>query len=362
VSHAIAAAVLTAAQLYSAMYLAVYFLWFAAAVALVLVLKGPRNLRAYLGGALAGAAVLGLLALPLTRTYARAHLHERPVEEVRLYSAGLSDYFRANARSALWSGRLLDDPKPERALFPGLVALALGIVALIPPWNRTRAAYATGLLLAVEMSRGFNGFIYPALYSTLTFMRGLRVPARASILVGLALAVLASFAVKRILAGRPLPQTTWLTAALTLMLAIDLQPRLRLDRVWPSPPGIYAAIEHRQDVVLAEFPLGMSPGALMTDLPHMYFSVWHGHAMVNGYSGSAPDGYGEFQAAMKPFPDAETIGLLRGRGVTHVTINCALYADGCDALMARAAATPDLALVSAMSWEGKPVALFELLR
>ena len=132
--------------------------------------------------------------------------------------------------------------------------------------------------------------------------------------------------------------------------------------MWPSPPDIYASLEHRPDVVLAEFPLGMSPGARITDLPHMYFSVWHGHAMVNGYSGSAPNGYGEFQVAMKSFPDAATIGLLRGRGVTHVTINCALYVDGCGELMTKAAATPELALISTTSWEGLPVALYELRR
>ena len=360
--YAVAASVFTAAQLYSSMYMAVYFLWFAAVIALVLIVRGPQPWRAYVRGGLAGAAVLIVLALPLTRTYASAHLHERPADEVRSHSADLSDYLRADPHSAVWSGRTPGGSKPERALFPGLVALVLAIMALVPPWGRTRAAYAAALLFAVELSRGFHGTIYPALYNSLTFMRGMRVPARASLLVGLALAVLAAFAVKRIAAGRPPRQVAALTAALTLLIAVDLQPRLQLERVWRSPPGIYAAIEHHSETVLAEFPLGLSPGARMTDLPQMYFSVWHGYAMVNGYSGSAPDGYGEFQVAMKSFPDAVTIGLLRGRGVTHVTINCALYADGCGPLLAKASATADLALISTMLWEGQPVALYQLRR
>ena len=306
--------------------------------------------------------MLIVLALPLARVYASAHLSERPFEEVLYYSADLTDYLRADPRSSAWSGRTLGDLKPERALFPGLAAIVLAIIALVPPWSRTRAAYAAALLFAVELSRGHHGTIYPALYKSLTFMQGLRVPARASMLVGFVLAVLAAFAVRRIAAGRPPRQVAWLTAALTLVLAIDLQPRLQLERVWPAPPGIYALLEDRPDVVLAEFPLGMSPGARLTDLPHMYFSVWHWRPMVNGYSGHAPYGYGEFQMAMKSFPDAESIGLLRSRGVTHVTINCALYLEGCDSLMARALATPELALISTMPWEGQPVALYELRR
>ena len=360
--YAVAASIFTAAQLYSSMYLAVYFLWVAGVVALVSLIRAPHAWRSYVRGGLAGAAILIVLALPLTRVYASAHLSERPFDEVLNYSADLSDYLRADPRSATWSGRTLGDLKPERALFPGLAVIVLAIVALFPPWSRTRAAYAAALLFAVELSRGHHGTIYPALYKSLTFMQGLRVPARASLLVGFVLAVLAAFAVKRLAAGRPPRQVAAITAALTLLLAADLQPNLQLQRVWPEPPGIYALLDQRPDVVLAEFPLGLSPGARLTDIPHMYFSVWHWYPLVNGYSGHAPYGYGDFQVALKSFPDAGSIEALHSRGVTHVTINCALYSDGCDALMARAAATPELTLISSMSWEGQPVALYELRR
>ena len=362
VRHAVAASLFIAAQLYSCMYLTVYFLWFAAIVALVLLVRPPQHLRTYVRGALAGTIVLIALALPLTFVYAGAHLHERPFEEVFTYSANVSDYLRAHPSSAAWSGRTLPPLMPERALFPGLVALALAVVALWPPWSRQRVAYAAALLFAVELSRGGHGIIYLALYKWLTFMQAMRVPARASLLVGLALAVLASFAVRRIAVGRPPRQVAVLIAALILLLAVDLQPRLPFQRVWPSPPGVYAFLEQRPDAVLAEFPMGLSPGARLPELPQMYFSLWHWRPMVNGYSGHAPSGHGEFQEAMRTFPDAMSIGELRSRGVTHVTINCALYADGCDDLMARAAATQALAPVSSMTWEGQPVALYELRR
>jgi hypothetical protein len=362
VRYAVAAAVFTAAQLYSSMYLTVYFLWFAAVLALVLLVRAPRPLPSYVRGGLAGAAVLVVLALPLARAYTAAHLNERLPSEVLAYSAQLSDYLRAHPRSAFWSGRMLGYQTPEHALFPGLVAIVLAIVALGPPWSRTRVAYAAALLFAVEFSRGFYGTIYPVLYKSFTFMHGMRAPARAGMLVGLALAVLASFAVKRIAAGRTPRQVAMLTTALTFLLAVDLQPVLHLERVWPSPPGIYTSLDGRPDAVLAEFPMGLSPGAAMTDMPHMYFSLWHWRPLVNGYSGHAPDGYGEFLVGMKSFPDTASIGLLRGRGVTHVTINCALYTEGCNALIARAAETPDLTLISQVTWTGQPVALYELRR
>ena len=63
-------------------------------------------------------------------------------------------------------------------------------------------------------------------------------------------------------------------------------------------------------------------------MPHMYLSVWHGANLINGYSGHAPDGYGEFQDKMRPFPEPPTIDLLKARGATHVTVNCALIGKG----------------------------------
>ena len=60
---------------------------------------------------------------------------------------------------------------------------------------------AAGLLVAFDGSLGFNGLTYPYLYKWLSPIRGLRVPARFSVLVALSLAVLAGFGVRRLLAS-----------------------------------------------------------------------------------------------------------------------------------------------------------------
>ena len=357
---AILAALLATAQLYSSMYLAVYYLWTAALVFVLLcVLTRPPLRRLVVSAVIAGAIALALAA-PLSQRYEAARLNDRPSEEVNRYSADLSDYQRAQSRSALWAERALGNAQPERALFPGAVVLILSVMALAPPLGVTRVVYAGALLLSVELTRGYKGILYPVLYDWLPFMRGMRAPARASLLVGLALAVLAGVTVRRLLDGRSRGRSLGLLAALTIAIGIDLRPALALEPVWPAPPPIYGPITGRTDVVLAEFPLGLSPGAGITDTPHMYFSLWHWAPLVNGYSGHAPEGQGEFMAAMRPFPAPATLALLRARGVTHVTINCALYAEGCEALLARVEATPQLRELAAARWQRKPVKLYEL--
>jgi hypothetical protein len=190
----------------------------------------------------------------------------------------------------------------------------------------------------------------------------MRAPARASLLVGLALAVLAGFAVRRLVAHRSRVWSAGLVGVLTVLIGVDLYPTLYLEHVWPEPPSIYRALADKRDVVLAEFPLGLSPGGGFTDIPQMYFSLWHWNQMVDGYSGHAPEGYGDFQLGMQSFPSQSSLEILRARGVTHVTVNCALYVKGCETLLKQIDAVADLRLLASTTWEDKPVKLYALKR
>jgi hypothetical protein len=249
-------------------------------------------------------------------------------------------------------------PPPERALFPGVVAVALALVGLTRTLGRLRLVYLGALIVAFEISLGVNGHIYPYLHEWFAFMRGMRSPARAGFLFGLALSVLAGFGVHRLVAGRTRTTAAGIVALLTIAIAVDVRPTIDLDAVWPVPPRIYRSITPAH--VLAEFPMGLSPNvSFMTDTPHMYFSIWHGAQLINGYSGHGPAGHIEFLTAMQAFPDPSTIELLRERGTTHVTINCAFYS-GCRRLLARVRRVPDLRLVSSAEWQGRPVLLYEL--
>ncbi len=357
---AIAAGLLTVGQLYCSMYYAVFFTLYAGAMFAFECLIRRVSIRRLVVPAVAGGAIAIALALPLARTYSQARLGDRDPDTVRAYSATTSDYLRSHPRSALWGERTLRGRQPERALFPGVMMLILAAVGLLPRIGATRAIYAAGLIVAFEISRGFNSVFYPVLYEWLPFVRGLRVPARSSIVVGLSLAVLAGFGVRRLIGGRPRAVVAAIVGALAIAIGIDLRPSLRLEPVWLEPPPIYGPVAGNPTVVLAEFPLGGVSRRYTANVPFLYFSLWHWSNMVNGYSGHSPPKYEEFEESMRPFPGESALDALRGRGVTHVTITCALYNDSCEQLLARVDAVPRLRLLSSRRWQEQPVRLYEL--
>ena len=357
IRHAVLAVVFVVAQLYSSMYLALLLMWQVLAMSAVMVaLYRPRLRRVVVPGLIA-ATLAFALAWPLVRMYSSARLEERSTTEVGFYSAEARDYLRPHPSSAFWGAG--SNPRAERALFPGIMAIALTLVGLTRRLGRLRVVYFVGLLVAFELSRGSNGEIYPYLYEWLGFMRGMRAPARAGFLFGLALAVLSGFGVQRLLAGRSQAASFTIVAVLTIAIAVDLRPAIDLQRAWPSTPPIYQAIEPTD--VLAEFPMGSltADTSLIMDTPYMYFSIWHGAQLINGYSGHLPPDHFNFLRAMNAFPDPSTIQALRERGTTHVTINCFFYR-GCRELLERVRRTPDLRLVSSAIWQARPVHLYQL--
>jgi hypothetical protein len=370
------AAVCAVAQLYSSMYYGLFFGVYAAGVGAVLWgARGGSWRRLVRPVAIAGTVAL-LVAIPLARPYlaAQARKGSRDVPAVRVYSATAADYFRAHERSARYGGRL-GGGQQERELFPGVIPLVLAAAAVVPPIGTAGAAYIAGLAISFDGSLGMNGLAYPYLYELLLPFRGLRVPARFSVLVGLSLAVLAGLAVHRLIRRMPGISGSLVCAAIVGLVSIDVAPDLRLVRVWEQPPAVYAelasrpvtagggpAAGHRQpSVVLAEFPLPDDPEQFALNLPYMYFSIWHGLPLVNGYSGFAPPDYDAFAQAVADIPDRGAIDRLRARGVTHVTLNCALYGDGCQPALDAFAASPSLRRLVLMEWEHRPVALYALV-
>lgn len=358
--YAVLAALAVVAQLYSSMYYGVFFALYVVPVAIVLLLVRTRPLLlkllpgAVLGGALALACVV-----PLATAYfaAQSEKGERDVAAVTFYSAEISDYFEAHDRSVMY-GRVIHSENPERALFPGAMALVLTAVSLLPPLGPMTAVYGAGLAVAFECSFGFHGWVYPILYEWFSPIRGMRVAARFSILVGMTLALLAAFGTRRILSriGTPRFQQL-LVAVFVVALAFDLRPRLDLEPVWTAPPTIYASLPKSTKVVLAEYPVGF-----IGNLPYMYFSVWHWANMVNGYSGFSPKDFYPLAERIDPLPAQSAIDALRAAGVTHITVNCALYDDSqhCAAVMSGVEASHQFRRLVQTRWQGGEVALYEL--
>jgi hypothetical protein len=305
------------------------------------------------------------LAIPLARPYleARDAKGDRDESAVRFYSATPLDYFRPHPRSATYGGHLLADIHPERALFPGTLPLVLSAVAVIPPVGSVRLAYAVGLIAALDISLGYNGMMYQHLYAWFSPIRGMRVPARMSIVMAISLAVLSAFGVRRLLAraGTPSRQAA-VFAALVVAAGVDFRPSLDLLPVWSSPPPIYDAARNTPGVVLAEFPPVHSIEAVTASVPFMYFSLWHWLPMVNGYSGFTTEAYRDFIDRLEDFPSPASIAALRARGATHVTITCALYRDGCDTIMAAMDKSGAFRLITATEWQGQPARLYQIVK
>ena len=359
----VAAGLLWAAQFYSSMYYGVFLGLFAAVVGTVWAVRTSVPLR-QLWLPAAGASVLAVaLVAPLALVYARSGpvKQGRPAAEVLHYSATPVDFLRAHRGSAVWANLTPAGRQEERQLFPGATILLLATLGVILSREPTRWGLLAGGVLAFDASLGANGFTYPVLATAVPSFNAMRVPARFSVLFGLSLAALAGYAIARLPAGR----TRLVGVALAATgISIDVWPVLRLRPVWRTAPAIYEALPPRP-VVLAEFPAGGRPERFPAT-PYLYFSSWHWRNMINGYSGYLPASYVDALEMLERFPADETLTLLRTRGVTHVTVNCELFAwagyEGrCGRTLGAAAARQDLREITRTTWEGRPAVLFELL-
>ena len=182
--------------------------------------------------------------------------------------------------------------------------------------------------MALELTFGFNAHVYKLLYDWVLPFRGLRVPARAYVLVLLGVAVIAGVGFSRLIAS--LRRVTraprvWGAAIPAIVLAMVVaeyftMPRLRVvDR---DVPIWYSWLEQQDDAVIFEWPVTV-PWRLyeMVDLSYMARSTIHWRPMLNGYSGFYPESYLRLLVEMRSFPDTKSLKVLRDRGATILVLH-----------------------------------------
>ncbi len=226
--------------------------------------------------------------------------------------------------------------------------MALALVALWPPLTRARVAYALGLLVAVDVSLGFNGFTYRVLYDYVLPFRALRIPARMGVMAGFSLAVLSGFGAARILqrASSSTARLAIAGALAMLMLAEYVNRPIALQRMPTAPPAVYADLLREVGdgpaATIFEFPV--SDG---DDPTYMYYSTFHWQHLLNGYSGFFPPSYTSLQSAMIDFPDDASFSALRSRGAQYLIVHGErLYGGRYQDVLDRLAARRDVTLVS----------------
>jgi hypothetical protein len=376
---AITLGILTACQVLSCLYFGIFLVPYLAVVAAMLLVTDGRSAladgplhtawnrlavtRRIVALAAAGIVCLAIVA-PAGRGYlaARRVVGERSAEEVTSGSATWRNYLSAPSVNAVYGRWSEVFGGSERRLFPGFVAIALAIVAMCPPISKIRLTYGIALLFAFDVSLGFHGLTYPALYAYVLPFRALRIPARMGLIVGFTLAVLAGLGAARLTAGiRASGRRRALIAALSVLILLEYRSRpLELKTIVASPPEIYAdMLRDRGDapaVALVELPIAAH------DPTFMYYSTFHWQYLLNGYSGFFPPSYDRLVHLLDEFPFGASMEAIRGRGARYLLIHGELlnpvrYAQ----LVAAADGVEGLGLVARRPWQGSEISLYRVI-
>jgi hypothetical protein len=195
--------------------------------------------------------------------------------------------------------------------------------------------------------------------------RGLRAPARASILVFLAIGALAAFGWRRLMRGRPRRVALAATVLMAAAMLIEYSNRMEAWLTLPSRPHeVYRWLASQPRSVVAEVPFARADQLhSIADGLYMFNSTWHWQPIVNGYSGFFPPTFYELAENTRAFPDDRSIAYLKSRGVDLIVIHGSLmdrekFGDMTAALLAR----PDIAAMAQFEEEKGPDVVFRLRR
>jgi hypothetical protein len=366
-----------ACQALSSMYNGLFLVSFIGVVGGTLLLAQGASAGRRIGVLLAGAGLAAVLVAPAAIAHSRASevVGERSRDEARMGSAEWQHFLSPAPSSVLYRSWERRFGAPERRLFPGLLAAGLSVVALWPPWSWTRVAYALGLLFAVDMSRGVNGWLYGFFYDYLFVFRSLRVPARMGVMVGFALAVLAGFGLARIGSrlGARWARAALAGVALAVVLAESRVAPMRLATVPVEPPEIYAdLLGDKGDPPRATIIRRLSdpPRATIVELPmaredptFMYYATFHWQVLVNGYSGFFAPGYLDRAHVLNALPSADGVRLLTQLQVRYVVVHGELLRVGDHQRLLEAldAHAPEFTLISRRPWKDSTISLYRFV-
>jgi hypothetical protein len=354
-----------ACQMLSCMYYGIFLIPYMTVVCgAMLIARGTMPAKRLVALLIAG-AIVAVVMLPAARAYMAASkvVGERGRGEVAQNSARWWNYLAPPEVNAVYGTVFARFTDPERRLFPGFIAVALAIVGLWPrrhegtkkkSWFGTpQFAYALGLVLAFDVSLGFNGVIYRGLYDYFLPFKALRVPARMGLMVGFSLAVLAGYGATRI--AERLPSAAMRRVVLTvlgvLMLVEYASTPLPFWTAPQHPPESYAdLVKDKGDgptAVIFEFPTGA-----LEDPEYLYYSTFHWQSLVNGYSGFFPPSYKVLVNAVRTFPDEASMDTIKSHGTRYLVIHGEmLYGARYETLIPELDRRGDLKLVSRRPWD-----------
>ena len=307
----------TAGQVLSCMYYGLLLIPYLAVVCGTLAIANRVRVTAVV----AAIALVIVAAVPVGRAYlgARKVVGERGRDEVWQGSAAPRDYLGPPEENLVYGTALASFSRGERRLFPGFIAIVLGLVGLLPGGDpakqrAVRLAYALGLAVAFDVSLGLNGVTFRALYDYAVPFRAIRIPARGGLIVGFSVAVLAGFGAARI---RRREAIALVAALLCVEYVSRPLPMIAIPSVLPQA---YAEVLRDNDsnptTAIFEFPVSSQD-----DPTYMYYSTFHWQHLVNGYSGFFPPSYIFLVNAVRNLPDDLSITAMKSHGTRYLLIH-----------------------------------------
>lgn len=318
-----------ALQMLSSIYYGVFLatLLGCCALCLVLAARGERFrvLRALTAGGVLAVVVCAAYARPYLAT--KQQLGGRSSAEIAAFSARPSSYLVPTSDNVLWGDASSAGGRPERRLFPGALTVLLALVGLLlrPP-PVVALVYVIAGVLAFEMSLGFSGYTFRFLYDYVPAFHGLRALSRAGIFVVFFLGLLAAFGFAALSAGLSRRLKSALVAVVTATLIAEYRVRpLELVPYPNDPPAVYSWLARQPRGVVAELPMPIPEALPGPDPQYMYYSTFHWHPLLNGYSGFYPRSYLNRVRALRRFPDDDAISRLQREGTRYLVVHFGAY-------------------------------------
>jgi len=282
-----------------------------------------------LGVAVAAAVCIGLIA-PFFLPYLR-------MQEATGFQRPLSGQYSANVGawliSSAWAHRWWADYlyKPSEALFPGILAIALGC------WGATFVRERDGIGLKRDEVRYYIGLgvftfwvtfgpkagLYTLLYYTVPVFSFLRAPSRAGIVVTLCLVVLAAPAL--IVLMRRKAQNAAFAILLVLVVADLYRAPLRM-REAPPLPNVYRTLAGMPKAPVIELPYWASSIDFHRHAEYLLTSTAHWQPLINGYSDHIPQDFRDHAPVLATFPSRESFAILQPLGARYAVFHLDLMA------------------------------------
>jgi hypothetical protein len=315
-------------QAYACAYYSVFVLLMVGfAVLLIPTLRRSWRNAAYWEAVGVGAVVSVTATVPLLMAalYLQQSGFNRTLEASRQYVADWRAYLASGNLLHSWMLTLLGSWK--EVLFPGFLAVGLGITGIVLCWRaggkRRELAILYGTLTvgALWASFGPDGGLYTLLYQVVPTFSMLRAPSRFGLVVAFGLAVLASLATAALLSRsrRPVILSGVLIAAAfsEALVPVAFGPVLE-----PSPA--YSLLATLPDGPVLELPvyshsLGFRRSRYMLD------STVHWKPLVDAYSDHIPADFEARAEALADFPSLTALRDMKRDRVRYAVIHLDPY-------------------------------------